>query len=467
MGGLLAPTLLLALLAMPAAAQPSPTTWYIAPSASGDASGSSPDDAQSLTRINRVIKAASPGDEIVILADRGPYLDQSSATIWRGGTPEAPITIRGGAADGSPATPLIQSTRSNPWTPDGKHGGEIFRLSSGADNLHVENLSFADVGTAFRIMGDVDNLHLRDMSATNIRRFLTTHLSGSEPSASLTNSSITEVRVAGFSKNVIRLAYNSHDVLVEDVVGDSQRQDGDNFAMGVHLIDSVHEVVLRRVGMHNSHDTQNEYWNGDGFATERGTYRITFEATSATGSTDGGYDLKSEETLLIAPYAADNKRNYRIWASATIVGCDSVDPVKRGGIGESVHLNAGADAVVDLYGCEFVGPADPDRIDPTATVTIDSHVPAAWQAELDRVLGFSDRSSGGESPDGPVPPALPEGDPVTDSTVPAPGGVDGTSGRQDELPQTGAVDIETPGEQTPPDSADDGGTRRHTHFVRN
>ena len=57
--------------------------------------------------------------------------------------------------------------------------------------------------------------------------------------------------------------------LMEDVLGDSERQDGDNFAIGIALEDTVHDVVLRHVTMMNSHDSTNEYWNGDGFTTER------------------------------------------------------------------------------------------------------------------------------------------------------------------------------------------------------
>jgi hypothetical protein len=82
------------------------------------------------------------------------------------------------------------------------------------------------------------------------------------------------------------------------VYGDSERQDGDNFAIGVALSGTVHNVVLRRVAMMNSHDSSEEYWNGDGFATERGVYNIRFEDTHASGSTDSGYDLKSTDTVL-------------------------------------------------------------------------------------------------------------------------------------------------------------------------
>src|SRR3546814_6784759 len=47
--------------------------------------------------------------------------------------------------------------------------------------------------------------------------------------------------------------------------------------------------------MRNALDTVNDYRNGDGFATERGTYDITLRNVIATGNSDGGLDLKRSE----------------------------------------------------------------------------------------------------------------------------------------------------------------------------
>ena len=150
------------------------------------------------------------------------------------------------------------------------------------------------------------------------------------------------------------MQYDSSNVLVEDVEADSQRQDGDDFAMGVHLDGTAHAVVLRRVVMRNSFNSSGTYWNGDGFVSERGNYDLRFENTTATGSTDGGYDLKSTSTVLVNPVASGNGRNYRLWAKdVKMSGCTGTDPVIRGGTANQNQVWIGTGAKVEMSDCKF------------------------------------------------------------------------------------------------------------------
>jgi hypothetical protein len=98
----------------------------------------------------------------------------------------------------------------------------------------------------------------------------------------------------------------------------------------------------------------NEYWNGDGFATEGETHDIRFEDTSASGNTDAGYDLKSNNTVMVGATATDNKRNFRFWGqNVTVEGCVGSAPRSRGGSGSQAQVWAGKSAVVTMTGCEF------------------------------------------------------------------------------------------------------------------
>ena len=162
---------------------------------------------------------------------------------------------------------------------------------------------------------------------------------------------MSHVDVRGFSKSAVHLRYDSRHILIEDVLGDSEGQDGDNFAMGVHLEGTVHDVVIRRTKMLNSHDSVNSYWNGDGFATERGVYDVLFEDTYAAGNTDGGYDLKSSGTHLVRATAEDNKRNFRFWSDDIVVEDSlSLNPHIRGGIGLQSHIWVAAGAHPSVIG---------------------------------------------------------------------------------------------------------------------
>ena len=128
-------------------------------------------------------------------------------------------------------------------------------------------------------------------------------------------------------------------VRLVDVAGDSRGQDGDNFAIGLHLVDSVHDVRLERVSMSNALDTLHPYWNGDGFATEREVQRVELVATRASGNSDAGYDLKSSSTMLEDAVASGNKRNYRLWGrEMVVVGCSGLDPASQGGTGEPMQV---------------------------------------------------------------------------------------------------------------------------------
>lgn len=358
------------------------TVRFVSPQGTGD--GSNWAQAAKLTDLDGLIEQSNPGDEIWIAGDLGEYnLGSDVVVIDSGSSALDDIYIRGVASKaGGNDTPVILSDRAENWAPGETNGSDVFRLLNGADHLHFSNLDFRNVGNgAFRLGGDLAGITLEDMRATNVRRFVENYVSGDATTASVTDLTIRDVEVNGFSKGVIRLQYNSNNVLIEDVVGDSQRQDGDNFAMGVHLGGTVNNVVHRRVTMNNATQVRDaeSYWNADGFVSEADTYDLTYEDTFASGNTDGGYDLKSDGTVLIRARAADNKRNFRIWGEATMIDVVSDEPYLRGGIGTTAHihvLSEGSDVVIE--GGTFTGDEGVENIifdlDEYGKVTVKSAV---------------------------------------------------------------------------------------------
>ena len=331
---------------------------YIKPGGRGD--GSSWERAASLRDLDKLIEQSSGGDEIWLAGDRGNYnIGSQSITIDSGSRGDKPIYIRGVASrSGGESRPMIVGDRAENWSKGKRNGNEVFRLLNGANNLHFSDIDFKNVGNgAFRLGGDLKGITLEDMNATNVRRFVENDDAGDAKTASVTDLTIRDINVWGFSKSAIHLKYNTNNVLIEDVFADSQRQDGDEFAMGVQLEGSVHDVVHRRVTMNNATQKKgrNDYWNGDGFVTDWGTYNITYEDTFAAGSTDGGYDLKSRDTLLIRAHAADNKRNFRIWRNATMFDVVSDEPVRRGGGGTKAHVHVLEEGNLTIKGGTFSG----------------------------------------------------------------------------------------------------------------
>jgi hypothetical protein len=333
---------------------------FVAPMARGSGSGLSPADAADIRNLNQLVANAEPDDVIELVTDAGDYLVLQPINLSVGGTAGHPITIRGPT---SGPRPELIGNRSTPYDVAGTAGSPLFRLGSGADHLVFANLNCSRVGNGcFYVAAPINNLVIANVNATNVRRFFENAAGGGLVDATIAGLSISNVEVAGFSKGAIRLAYNTHDVTITDVIGDSEQQDGDNFAIGVHLGDTVHNVIIERVTMDNARDTLHEYWNGDGFVAEAGVNDLQFIDTSASGSTDAGYDIKASNVQLLNATAHDNKRNFRLWGQNIVLDeCVGTNPELRGGSGTQAQIHAAENATVEIAGGSFTD-ADPDTI---------------------------------------------------------------------------------------------------------
>jgi hypothetical protein len=331
---------------------------FVAPKALGRGDGSSRKNAADLRRLNQLIKRAEPGDTIELAS--GVYQVHQSISLSGGGAPGAPITIRGAAGGQSP---MLVGTRAHPYDPAADPGLPLFRLGVGANHLVFTNLECQNIGNGcFVVTAPISGLLISSIDATNVRRFFEHAAKAGVGDASINGLEISSVNVRGFSKGAIRIRYDSHDIRISDVFGDSQRQDGDDFAIGVHLLDKVHDVLIERVTMNNARDTLHAYWNGDGFAAESGVHDLRIINTSASGNTDAGYDIKAKNVTMIDAEAADNKRNFRLWGSEVVLeDCHGTDPRLRGGTGTQVQVHAPDHAEVELIGCSFID-SDEDTI---------------------------------------------------------------------------------------------------------
>jgi hypothetical protein len=350
-------------------------TRYISPAGSGTKDGSSWDNAAPLASLSKLIDVAGPGGEVLLRADQGAYHLSDPVFVQAGGAANAPVTIRGVDASGAARSAEFIGTRAANWQPGLSEGQEAFRLLDGANHLTFENLSFQNIGNgAFRAGSDLSDLTIEHVTATNVGRLVENYVSGAATSASIDGLTVRDVDIQGFSgAGAIRLQYDTRNVLLEDVVGDSQHQNGGLYVNGVVLDDTVHDVVLRQVTMKNSYGKggPDDYWNGDGFTTERGVYNVRFEDTLASGNTDSGYDLKSSNTILVRAVAEDNTRNYKLWSdSITLQDSVSLNPDAKGGVNVQGHIQLTDGARVTMTGGQ-VRDADP------ATTVFDLWKPGA------------------------------------------------------------------------------------------
>ncbi|RYD45534.1 MAG: calcium-binding protein [Sphingomonadales bacterium] len=329
------------------------SSLYISPAGSGDKSGSDINNAASIGSLNTLIGRAGPGGEVLLLADQGDYNVTGILGITRGGKEGEPVVVRGIDSGGNAMAAHFTGSRPADWQAGDASGNELFKLGTGADNLEFRDIRIDNVGTAFRVTADISNLHIEGVDANNVRRFFEDYASAPSGTATITGLTIRDVDVQGFSRVAIRLQYDTNNVVIDNVTADMAGQTGDDLPAGVHLDGTVHNVTLSQVVMENIQSTAGAYFNGDGFASERGVYDIRFIDTVARGNSDGGYDLKSSGTLIVRALSEENGRNYRLWDEATLIDSVGLNPVLRGGISEQNQLWLDDDADVTVIGGRF------------------------------------------------------------------------------------------------------------------
>lgn len=339
------------------------TARYIMPTAQGAADGTSWANAAALQSLDAMVAAVGAGGTVFIRADAGEYIRADlPVAVSHGGEEGRPVNITGVDASLVPTRAIVVGSRTT-WTlPDDPEqvtdvsdwvtGQVIIRLGAGADHLTFAFLDFRHVGDAFHLTAPVHtNITVEDCSAYNFQRFFEHSVSTSH-----VGTVLRRLTGIGFSKSAVRIRGDSHDVLLEDIFLNSARQDGDNWATGVELNQTAHDVTMVRVTAQNCHwsawNNPNDFWNADGFTSELGNYNITRVDCVASGHTDAGYDDKGENVRNTNCVASDNQTNFKFWGSSHVnEDCQALYPNKRGGtVGYQQYWLAGEGDELKLPG---------------------------------------------------------------------------------------------------------------------
>lgn len=338
---------------------------YIAPTASGLGDGSDWNNAAPLSALNtQIAQATAIAGEVWLRADAGPYARDGAITIDKGGAADHPVVIRGVDVNGFDLKAEIIGSRyvdtsgTYNWGDHTtqKYGNELFRLNAGADNLFFRHIRFRNQGSGcIRIRQDIANLTIEDCDAYNVARFVEGGSAGGAPTASVNGFTMRRCQGHGYSKGFCRLRYASTNILIEDCLADSERQDGDNFAAGFTFHDTAGPGVLRRCVARGHIDSYHAYQQGDGFSSEIGNRSLRFEDCEAYNNTDGGWDCKSDWLELVRCKSVGNHRNYRIWGLATLTDCISETPKDNAGANgySKAHVIVMSGALCRIYGGRF------------------------------------------------------------------------------------------------------------------
>lgn len=177
-------------------------------------------------------------------------------------------------------------------------GEQVYRVKS---NHRYRNIRAADVGNGlFLIDTPVRRVDIADIRVSGAYRMIENRARSGED-ASCIGLNVTNVRAMGVRRSLGRLRYASRGIRFRDVQAEGVLQTGArDLPVGIALDDEASEIVFERCIMRGFRwkRKDSQYWNGDGFSTERGNRKIRFSQCAAWDNSDAGFDLKSADTDL-------------------------------------------------------------------------------------------------------------------------------------------------------------------------
>ncbi len=322
-------------------------TSYVSPGGSGNRSGADADNAAS--SLAAAWAATAPGGTVFVAAGR--YKGQSLViTADNGGREGEKKRIRG-VAEGE-NLPLF----TGDWDRnDPAEGRDFISLRKGASHIEIRGIRVEDYRVVVAGSGDNDNLQFRELALARFRDGI--YLNGGS------GIEISGCRMNGFTKRAVRLMNGVTDAEVKDTVADAGGREFATerfqicFGVGGGKEGNDSNIRFDNCTARNAYDDAGDkYWNADGFCAESGTSSITWKNCRAFHCTDGGWDIKTRDALLIDCVAFGNKRNFRIWGNARMVNCIAGFAKLPGGSGTAAGLHVcGNIARVEAERCTFIG----------------------------------------------------------------------------------------------------------------
>ena len=220
------------------------------------------------------------------------------------------------------------------------HGEPVYVVRSGRSYRGVRA---RDVGNGLFVINEpVRNVRISEVRVAGGYRVIENTATPDLVAAGIAGLHVRGARASDLERSFARIRYDSHDGVIEDVSASGMLTTGStDLPVGIGFADTAHDFRIERCFMRHFQwkRRDNQYWNGDGFSTERGNARFLFRQCAAWDNSDGGFDLKSTETTLDDCISGRNARNFRLWSSIRATRLISLDPIKIGGIGDTNHFS--------------------------------------------------------------------------------------------------------------------------------
>jgi hypothetical protein len=296
---------------------------------------------------------------------------------------------------------------------DKDDGFALITVAKDSSWWSIENIVISKCrdGIVFEPPGRVTNGTIKNISMSEMRDGIILN-GGAEPQnpeIGTHNILIEDFRIEKYVKRGVRIRNGCHNITLINCYADAGGKDWatEPFQISYHIQGGGrgiydHDITfINCVARNNYHDAGDAYWNADGFCAESNAYNITYIGCSSFDNTDGGWDDKSKNPLLIGCVAMRNKKNFRFWSGepgAVLIRSIGAFAYKRGG--NSIECGLWNRGVTRIYKSTFVGnpyalyfnewnlrPGEWDRMEIHITDSI-ATIPEDQQTIIDKLINI-------------------------------------------------------------------------------
>ncbi len=187
-------------------------------------------------------------------------------------------------------------------------------------NIKIKNYRFGIDLNGRHVGGRLNNIEIDMMDSGILMRGNATT---ANPEVGTHDLIVENCHFTHYTKRGIRINGGNYNVTIKDCTAD---QGGKafwrtgNWGSSFHVADGNadgiydHDITYINVKAGNNYHEHDVYSNADSFVSERNAYNLKYVGCYAYANTDGGWDDKSQNPLLIDCISAHNKRNYRFWS---------------------------------------------------------------------------------------------------------------------------------------------------------
>lgn len=345
--------------------QPQPVNRYVTPQGAGTKDGSSWANAFKGDQVGGLQAAwNATGNTNTLYIGSGMYTVPQTLSLSSGGTDALHMKKLIGVNTGG-GLPEFKGD----FTLSNQGSRKFIDVPLNVNYWWIQDIIIRNYFTGIYVNGQSEGIRIYNVSVHDMSDgvYFWGKATRSNPDAGTHDIVVKDGNYTNFTKRAIRFRNGNYLASIIGVNADAGGQanwNSSNFPSGFsvgnspaespHIFD--HDILFQDVTARNSwHESGTSYWNGDGFTAERPAYNLTYVRSKAFDSTDGGWDDKSTNPVLIDTVSFGNKRNYRLWSAdkATLIRVIGGYSFKRGGSGDALNLHVTGDGKVDAYYSTF------------------------------------------------------------------------------------------------------------------